>query len=62
MGRSDSAGLFCSVVFSEGAQPIGHSLDTGNDTGIVSKENATESSEEGLQRTNDGQNASDACR
>ena len=62
MGRGDSAGLFCSVVFSERAQPIGHSLDTGNDTGVVSEENATESSEEGLQRADDGQNAGDACR
>lgn len=38
------------VGFAKGTQPILHGLDTGNDTGIITKEDTTEGGEEGLQR------------
>jgi hypothetical protein len=38
------------VGFAKGTQPILHGLDTGDDTGIITKEDTTEGGEEGLQR------------
>ena len=42
-------------MFSECAQPIVHGLDSGNDSGIVTKENTTKGGEEGLCTPHDGQ-------
>jgi hypothetical protein len=51
--RGDGANSCRRIAFSEGAQPIPHGLNSGNDTCIVAKENTTKGGEEGLY---DGQN------
>ena len=48
LGCGDGTHTGDGVGFTEGTQPVLHSLDTGDDTGIIAKEDTAKGGKEGL--------------